>query len=93
MSSLALLVLSPLLGIIALLDRLVDGPGIVFRQQRVGIDGNSFEVLKFRSMRPATAEEGATKWNIKTTTESLGWARFSARVPWTNFPALEHSAW
>ena len=64
-SSLALLVLSPLLGIIALLDRLVDGPGIVFRQQRVGIDGNSFEVLKFRSMRPATAEEGATKWNIK----------------------------
>jgi len=64
-SSAALLLLSPLLGLIALMDRLVDGPGIIFRQQRVGIDGNSFEVLKFRSMRPATSEEGQTKWNIK----------------------------
>lgn len=77
-SSIALLLLSPLLGLIALMDRLVDGPGIIFRQQRVGIDGKGFEVLKFRSMRPATSEEGQTQWNIKND-DRVSWLGKSLR--------------
>ncbi len=47
----ALLLLAPLLGIIALLIRL-DSPGpALFRQARVGRDGNLFSCLKFRTMR------------------------------------------
>jgi exopolysaccharide biosynthesis polyprenyl glycosylphosphotransferase len=52
----ALLVLSPLLAIVALIIRL-DSPGpVLFRQERVGRDGTLFTMLKFRSM-VATAEQ------------------------------------
>ena len=64
-SGLALLVLSPLLGVVALAVRLVDGPGIIFRQERVGLDGYTFNLLKFRSLKPATDTESETRWNIK----------------------------
>lgn len=46
----ALLALAPLLGVVALLVRREVGP-VIFRQQRVGMDGHTFDVLKFRSMR------------------------------------------
>ncbi len=64
-SGLALLLLSPLLALLALTNRIVDGPGIIFSQKRVGIDGVEFDVLKFRSLRPASEDESATNWNIK----------------------------
>jgi len=47
----ALLVLSPLLLLTALLIRLEDGPPVFYRQTRVGKDGETFDILKFRSMR------------------------------------------
>lgn len=54
-SLLALVVLSPVLLITAGLIRLEDGGPALFRQDRVGRDGRSFAVLKFRSMRVGTA--------------------------------------
>ncbi len=52
-----LLVCLPLLLLVALIIRL-DSPGpILFRQERVGLFGRSFEILKFRSMR-VDAEQG-----------------------------------
>lgn len=47
-----LLVLSPLLGLIALLIRLTSPGPILFRQKRIGLDGTEFAMLKFRSMVP-----------------------------------------
>ena len=38
--------------LIALLVRASLGPNVIFRQQRVGVHGGSFEVLKFRTMLP-----------------------------------------
>lgn len=65
-AGLALLLLSPVLAVLAALVRIVDGPGgVLFRQERVGIDGRHFELLKFRSLRPASDAESATNWNIK----------------------------
>ncbi len=56
-AALLLLLLSPLLLTIALILRLgSDGPAL-FRQRRVGRDGQVFEVLKFRTMREPTAAE------------------------------------
>lgn len=46
----ALLVMAPLMAVIALAVRVEMGPGIIFRQTRVGLDGRSIEVRKFRSM-------------------------------------------
>jgi exopolysaccharide biosynthesis polyprenyl glycosylphosphotransferase len=45
-----LVLLSPLLGLIALAVRLSSPGPVFFRQERVGINGDSFVMLKFRSM-------------------------------------------
>jgi lipopolysaccharide/colanic/teichoic acid biosynthesis glycosyltransferase len=62
----ALLVLSPVLAACAIAVRLEGGPGILFRQERIGRDGVRFQLLKFRSMRPANEQESQTQWNIAT---------------------------
>ena len=49
----ALIVLSPLLLIAGLGTLVTLGPPVFFRQRRVGIDGHAFDMLKFRTMRPA----------------------------------------
>lgn len=48
----ALPVLAPLMGFIALYIKLVSPGPVFFRQDRVGFRGSSFKCLKFRSMRP-----------------------------------------
>lgn len=64
LSAIALVVLSPILALVAILVRIDGGPGIIFRQERVSVDGQRFQVLKFRSMRPANEAESQTQWNI-----------------------------
>jgi exopolysaccharide biosynthesis polyprenyl glycosylphosphotransferase len=61
---LALIVLLPVLALAALGVRIEGGPGVIFRQVRVGRDGKQFELLKFRSMRPANELESQTKWCV-----------------------------
>lgn len=50
-SSLALLLFSPLLLLIAFLVKKNDGGPVLYRQERMGLDGKIFEMLKFRSMK------------------------------------------
>jgi exopolysaccharide biosynthesis polyprenyl glycosylphosphotransferase len=50
LASLALLALSPLMLVVALLIKLQDGGPVFFRQPRVGRDGHEFGMVKFRSM-------------------------------------------
>jgi len=54
-SAAALVLLSPLLGAVALLVLLSMGPPALFRQKRPGLGGRPFEMIKFRTMRPAPA--------------------------------------
>lgn len=63
-STVAILLLVPLLSVCALAVRVEGGPGIIFRQLRVGADGRPFEVLKFRSLKPVDESESRTQWNI-----------------------------
>ncbi len=46
----AILVLSPLMLLIALLVKLTSPGPVFFRQERCGLNGDSFQMLKFRSM-------------------------------------------
>jgi exopolysaccharide biosynthesis polyprenyl glycosylphosphotransferase len=50
----ALVLLSPVLAAVAIAVRHELGPGVIFRQERVGLGGRRFELLKFRSMPHAT---------------------------------------
>lgn len=54
-----LVILSPLIAILALLVRLKLGTPVFFRQQRPGLKGRPFTLVKFRTMRDAFAGNGA----------------------------------
>ncbi|CAG6395129.1 exopolysaccharide biosynthesis polyprenyl glycosylphosphotransferase [Streptomyces cocklensis] len=60
----ALLCLTPVLAACALAVRLADGPGVIFRQERIGLHGRPFTLLKFRTLRPADDHESATRWSV-----------------------------
>ncbi|HVA88197.1 MAG TPA: sugar transferase, partial [Candidatus Saccharimonadales bacterium] len=47
-----LIVLSPVFATLALVILIVDGRPVLFRQQRVGLGGRPFSLLKFRTMVP-----------------------------------------
>jgi lipopolysaccharide/colanic/teichoic acid biosynthesis glycosyltransferase len=54
----ALILLSPLIGLVAVLVRLRLGTPVFFRQQRPGFQGRPFILLKFRTMTDARDAEG-----------------------------------
>ncbi|MFJ2027074.1 sugar transferase [Streptomyces sp. NPDC087897] len=64
LAALGLLLASPVMAACALAVRLSDGPGVIFRQERVGRHGHTFVLLKFRTLRPADAQESATRWTV-----------------------------
>ena len=58
LSSLALVVLSPVIGVTALLVRAKLGSPVLFKQERPGKDERIFSIYKFRSMTDARDENG-----------------------------------
>jgi lipopolysaccharide/colanic/teichoic acid biosynthesis glycosyltransferase len=58
-SALALLVLSPVVAVLAWQIRRKLGSPVLFRQQRPGLDGRPFEMIKFRTMRDAMDADGS----------------------------------
>lgn len=74
-SALALLALSPLLLLVALVVKL-DSPGpVFFRQERVGRHGVPFRIHKFRTMRAAAAGLQITVGADPRITRSGAWLR------------------
>lgn len=61
-SALILLLTLPLTLLIALAIRLSGSGPILFTQDRVGLNGRVFRMLKFRTMRVGSREEGDTRW-------------------------------
>ena len=59
LSLLALVVAAPLLLALAILVKLSSRGPVLFRQQRMGIDGATFDMLKFRTMRTDAEATGA----------------------------------
>lgn len=66
LSAIALVVLSPVLGLCALAVRLETGRSVIFKQERVGLDGRPFTIFKLRTLTPADETESAERWNIGT---------------------------
>ncbi len=64
-ASLAVLALTwPLLLLVALAIRIESGRGqpILYRQERVGLMGSTFRLVKFRSMRTDAEKDGVARW-------------------------------
>lgn len=59
LTTVALLVLLPVLALTWLALRVALGPNVVLRQRRVGLDGRDFEMLKFRTMRHSRRREAS----------------------------------
>ena len=56
--SFALVLMAPVIALCALALRIDGGPGVIFRQTRVGRDGELFDLIKLRTIRPVGRRDG-----------------------------------
>ena len=61
-SAVLLLITAPIMVLAAFAIFLESGRPIVFRQERVGLGGRTFMLLKFRSMRSDAEKDGVPRW-------------------------------
>ena len=58
----ALLVVAPVMGLVALALKLTAPGPVLYRQERMGVDGRRFQMLKFRTMRVDAERETGPVW-------------------------------
>ena len=87
-AGLALVLVAPVLALCALAVRIEGGPGVIFRQTRVGQHGELFDCLKLRSMRPANLSDSATTWSIATDNRVGPVGRLLRRTSLDDLPQL-----
>ena len=61
----ALIVLSPVFLIVALIIKLTSPGPVIFKQKRIGLDGKVFEIYKFRSMVVGAESQGSGVYSGK----------------------------
>ena len=61
-AALGLLLLSPILLLIAILVKLDSKGPLFYSQERIGLDGQRFQILKFRTMIPEAETESGPVW-------------------------------
>jgi lipopolysaccharide/colanic/teichoic acid biosynthesis glycosyltransferase len=82
-----LLLVLPTLLVVALAVRIEGGPGVLFKQQRVGQGGRVFTLYKMRSLKPV-ADEGDVTWNIDHDSRLGPVGRFIRRTSLDELPQL-----
>ncbi|MGW7071153.1 sugar transferase [Streptomyces sp. NPDC054855] len=87
-SGFLLLLISPVLLTCAAVLRATDGPGVIFRQERIGRDGRPFTLLKFRTHRPADPHEAATRWTVAGEQHMSRFCQFLRRSSLDELPQL-----
>jgi Undecaprenyl-phosphate glucose phosphotransferase len=65
LSLLALLILSPLMAVIAILVKWTSPGPVFYSQERCGLNGQTFKMLKFRSMRVDAEQKSGAVWAVK----------------------------
>ncbi|MQY03688.1 exopolysaccharide biosynthesis polyprenyl glycosylphosphotransferase [Actinomadura macrotermitis] len=88
-AALALLAaLWPVLALCAAAVRLEGGPGVLFRQRRVGEGGREFVLLKFRTLKPADEHEADLRWSVDGDERMGPVGRFLRRMSLDELPQL-----
>ncbi len=81
LAALILLLISPLMLLIAIGVKLSSPGPVFFRQERLGWDGRTFEMLKFRSM-PVDVEKDGVEWgNAEEQTSHAFWGFSASHQP------------
>jgi exopolysaccharide biosynthesis polyprenyl glycosylphosphotransferase len=88
LAALALAAAAPVLLGCALALRILDGPDVLFRQERVGRHGHTFTLLKFRTLRPRDAHESATLWSVAHDRRMSPVGQFLRRTSLDELPQL-----
>lgn len=83
-----LVVLAPLLGLIAVLIRLTSPGPILYRQERMGLDGRSFQMYKFRSMWVDAEAESGPVWARENDARRTPVGRILRRLSLDELPQL-----
>jgi exopolysaccharide biosynthesis polyprenyl glycosylphosphotransferase len=86
LSAAALTVLAPLAGALALLVKATSRGPVLYRQERVGLDKRSYELLKFRTMRLDAEAEGDPRWASAYDARVTAVGRFMRRLRLDELP-------
>lgn len=87
-SLLALAFLSPLILLIALLVKLTSRGPVFYRQERMGLDGKVFYLVKFRSMRIDAEQDSGAAWTRKNDERRTPWGAFLRSTSLDELPQL-----
>jgi Undecaprenyl-phosphate glucose phosphotransferase len=88
LSALALILLSPLLVIIAILVKLTSPGPVFYRQERCGLNGKPFPMLKFRSMRIDAENQTGAVWAQKNDPRRTAFGTFIRQTSLDELPQL-----
>jgi Undecaprenyl-phosphate glucose phosphotransferase len=88
LSLIALLVLSPLLALIALLVKLTSPGPVFYRQERCGLNGETFSMLKFRSMAVNAEQQTGAVWARKDDPRRTRFGTFLRQTSIDELPQL-----
>ncbi|NKZ08951.1 exopolysaccharide biosynthesis polyprenyl glycosylphosphotransferase [Actinomadura latina] len=83
-----LAVAAPVLAACALAVRIEGGPGVLFRQRRIGLGGEEFVLLKFRTLKPVDERESDTRWTVANDARMGRVGRFLRNTSLDELPQL-----
>ena len=83
-----LLLAAPVMLLAALFILIEDGAPVLYRQERVGLGGKTFKVIKFRSMRRDAEKDGKPRWAISGDDRVTRVGRFIRRTRIDELPQL-----
>jgi exopolysaccharide biosynthesis polyprenyl glycosylphosphotransferase len=86
-SLMGLVLLSPLLLLTSVLIRLESNGPVFYTQERMGLDGRPFHMIKFRSMRQ-DAEVAGPGWTVEDDPRVTRLGRIMRRTNWDELPQL-----
>src|SRR5262249_54120260 len=88
LSLIGLLLLSPVMLLIAVLVKLTSTGPVFFRQERCGLNGKSFQMLKFRSMRVDAEQQTGAVWTSRDDPRRTRFGTFLRKTSLDELPQL-----
>jgi Undecaprenyl-phosphate glucose phosphotransferase len=87
-ATIALIVFSPVMLVVAIAIKLGDRGPVFYRQERMGLDGKPFDIFKFRSMRVGAEKDTGAKWAEKNDPRRTRVGRFIRETSLDELPQL-----